>query len=320
VPVPHGYSIRPARRGDLPAVLALVSAADSAQYGSPDVTEEDILDEWDRPGHDLERDSWLARDPGGGAAGYAWLWNRAGHHHLDGYGAVHPEHRGRGVGSALVRGMEARGWEHAALARPGIPVDLYNWIASVDTAASGLLLSRGYVVVRHMWRMVVELGSATPAASPASTSRGIRVRPFVEDRDLRLVHAALMESFRGQFGFVQRSFEEWEAHVVNRRDYDPGLWFVAEDQATGEVAGALLGSTFLDQGWVMTLGVRPSWRGLGAGRALLLRSFLAYRERGLEKAALAVDSQNESGALDLYESAGMRVERQHDQLRKRLRD
>jgi mycothiol synthase len=314
--LPPGYEIRPARRDDLEAVLTVVSAADVAQYGSPDVDETDVLDEWDRPGHDIERDTWLVSDRLGAPVAYAWLWDRSEHVHLDGYCSVHPDHLGRGIGSALLEAMESRAGEIAALGRPDLPADLYQWIPSVDPAGRALLLARGYAAFRHMWRMVSNLPGTTP---PPPRDQAIRIRPFREDGDARAVHAALMESFRGQFGYVQRGFEEWEADVMRRRDYDPALWFVAEERATGEVAGALLGTTFLDHGWVATLGVRPAWRGRGTGRALLFRSFEAFRSRGLEKAALAVDSGNESGALRLYEKAGMRVKRQHDQYRKRLR-
>ena len=55
----------------------------------------------------------------------------------------------------------------------------------------------------------------------------------------------------------------------------------------------------------------PHWRGRGLGRALLLTSIRAFRERGLPRAALSVYGDN-LRATRLYESAGMRPARRHD--------
>ena len=50
---------------------------------------------------------------------------------------------------------------------------------------------------------------------------------------------------------------------------------------------------------------RP-WRGRGVARALIAASFPLLRERGMTEGALGVDTQNEFGALRLYERCGFR--------------
>jgi mycothiol synthase len=57
--------------------------------------------------------------------------------------------------------------------------------------------------------------------------------------------------------------------------------------------------------------VAPEWRGRGLGRALLLTSMHAFRERDLPRAALSVHGNNLL-ATRLYESAGMRPVWRHD--------
>ena len=57
------------------------------------------------------------------------------------------------------------------------------------------------------------------------------------------------------------------------------------------------------------LGVRRAWRRQGLGEALLLRSFAAFRQRGLTRGTLGVDASSVTGATRLYERAGMRVYR-----------
>lgn len=54
------------------------------------------------------------------------------------------------------------------------------------------------------------------------------------------------------------------------------------------------------------LGTRRGFRKLGLGRAMLLSGLQALQQAGVETALLGVDSENPSGALHLYESAGFR--------------
>jgi ribosomal protein S18 acetylase RimI-like enzyme len=63
---------------------------------------------------------------------------------------------------------------------------------------------------------------------------------------------------------------------------------------------------------VGTLGVRREWRRQGLGAALLQRAFVALYDRGLSTIGLGVDAENPTGALGLYERAGMRKLRQSD--------
>jgi len=60
-------------------------------------------------------------------------------------------------------------------------------------------------------------------------------------------------------------------------------------------------------GWVGTLGVRRPWRKRGLGLALLLHSFGEFYRRGFRKAGLGVDASSLTGAVRLYEKAGMHV-------------
>jgi ribosomal protein S18 acetylase RimI-like enzyme len=72
-------------------------------------------------------------------------------------------------------------------------------------------------------------------------------------------------------------------------------------------------------GWVGTLGVRRPWRKRGLGLALLRYSFNEFYRRGIRKVGLGVDAQNLTGALRLYEGAGMHVHQTFDQYEKELR-
>jgi ribosomal protein S18 acetylase RimI-like enzyme len=64
--------------------------------------------------------------------------------------------------------------------------------------------------------------------------------------------------------------------------------------------------------------VRRPWRRRGLARSLLVQSIEMFREMGMEETALGVDTQNPSGALNLYESVGYRMTRQHTFFNKRM--
>ena len=66
-------------------------------------------------------------------------------------------------------------------------------------------------------------------------------------------------------------------------------------------------------GWIHVLAVRRPWRG-GLGSALLRASFAALMSAGLRRAMLGVDAENTTGAVRLYERAGMRVAHRSEDL------
>ena len=75
-----------------------------------------------------------------------------------------------------------------------------------------------------------------------------------------------------------------------------------------EIAATLIADwKHFGAGWIAGLGVRRPWRRRGVARALLLRAFGQFYDRGERRVALAVDSESPTGATRLYERVGMRV-------------
>ena len=89
------------------------------------------------------------------------------------------------------------------------------------------------------------------------------------------------------------------------------------------VAGFALGRWHLpldrSRGVVASLAVRPAWRHRGLGLALLRNALGEFRRRGCASVELLVDSESLTGALRLYERAGMRVFRTQIAYEKELR-
>jgi len=153
---------------------------------------------------------------------------------------------------------------------------------------------------------------------------GITLRAFDPDRDLEAVAWADREAFRDHWGFTERPFEQdvqMFRHWLGEPRFDASLWFMA--MHGNEVAGVSLCDLRTEDdpgmGWVGSLGVVRPYRKQGLGLALLRHSFGELYRRGRRKVGLGVDAGNLTGALRLYQKAGMRVYRQHNTFEKELR-
>jgi mycothiol synthase len=202
--------------------------------------------------------------------------------------------------------------EHRAKERRGELLRFHA--ASTDKAIVRLLESRGYRLIRHFYRMRIELDRDVAAPEWPSDLSMRSATPA----DAGLVYEAHQESFADHWEHVRMPFEEWQ-HWLMREGFDPSLWFIVEDGE--EMAAIALCREHEGEagvGWVGVLGVRKPWRRKGLGRALLLHCFHEFRRRGFHAAALGVDAESLTGANRLYESAGMRVVRRNDVYEKAL--
>jgi len=256
----------------------------------------------------------LVRAAEGAVTAYSWQIAHAEHSRLFGWGTVHPDHRGRAIGSLLIDLAEQRAREHRAAALPQRDVEFEVGTVAPDDGVRSILEARGFRNVRQFWRMEIDLDASM--SRRGDQPDGVTIRGFQRQSDDRAVHAAITESFRGQWGFVARPFDEWATHRLDDPEHDPSVWFVAEDG--GEIVGALVGAVQGDLGWVHTLAVRQPWRGRGVATSLLGHAFAAFAGKGLHTAALGVDSQNETGATRLYSRVGMHVTHHYNTYRKIL--
>jgi len=286
-------NVRPISPDDFVALAAFLAEDETHLFGRPSRLGVADVTAW-LSGPDLTSDTWLFEEDGRLVAA-GWVEK----HHDTGIaiGIVHRERRGRGLGSELVDRSEERlralgvGRVHAVTLAP-------------DAAAGPLLTGRGYREVRRFWEMTIELGN-DPPPEPL-LPEGFRIESFSSEL-ARAFHGALEEAFAEHWEYQPEPFEEWWERQVARPDHDPSLWFVVR---TGEdVAAATRNDPERSGGgWIGALGVRADWRGRGLAKALLLRSFREFHQRGQRRVGLGVDSENATGATKLYESVGMVVD------------
>jgi mycothiol synthase len=196
----------------------------------------------------------------------------------------------------------------------GSATRLHSSASSDNELLSELLRGRGFELVRHFFTM--EIGLGTEPDRPV-WPEGIEVSAFRLGEE-RAVYEVDMEAFRDHWDFFPIPFEEWRQFFLGSSQFDPNLWFVARDG--DEIAGTALcsweGRSRI--GRVNVLAVRRPWRRRGLGRALLLHAFHEFRRRGRETVDLNVDGENLTGAVRLYEQAGMHVAHRDDSYRKDL--
>jgi mycothiol synthase len=287
--LPEGFRVRPVTPADTPAINELVVAADVAVQGFSDSTEADVQDWWRQV--DLESDTWLIANHAAAAFGAAEAHGEDAQ--LDGY--VHPELKGRGLGSwLLTRGEQ---W-----ARENNLAALRTWSLGTDAGARTLFEGRGYGEVRRYYRMLIELQEPPP---PPEWPEGFTVETH-EPEVARAFYQALNEAFEDEWHFVPTSFEEWTERRLHAPSFDPTLWFIVRE---GDgIAAILRADPEVEQaGWVGALGVLKPWRRRGLGLALLRHAFGEFYRRGQPRIALGVDAENTSGATRLYERAGMHL-------------
>lgn len=286
-----------ATEADSPRIAKFLNAITQEQYGESDMTAAEVATWF---AHD-ELEVLLAEEDGQVVGcGDRWREEERDRSWLD----VRAPAGRTDAGTALLAELERRS---APDVDPGALS--MGYVSSVDETIRGVFEAAGYESVRTSYRMSIALDTPSPPTWP----EGIVVGTF-RPEDEALVHAAHQESFRDHWEHKDETIEEWRKWMIASPQFDPSLWFVAREAE--EVVGISLctvhSSGDPEHGFCRTLAVRRPWRRRGLALALLRHSFVEMQRHGMKRASLGVDAENLSGAVALYERAGMHVERRSD--------
>jgi mycothiol synthase len=304
--LPAGYRMRAATLDDITVVVAVGRACDLEDIGEFDVHEDWVHDEWMRPRFDPSTDAWIVTAPNGDVVAVAYTWAEEPGTLFDSTGWVHPAHRGRGIGAALVlavedraaRDLEAEPVRTAVRVHQSFDADASGAHDPDASGARALFEAAGYSPEREYLHMEIDVPDGF---DPGGVPVGITIRPRVEADD-RAIVAVMAEAFREPWSYEDAQ-REWRSSDT----YDPSLWLVALEG--DETVGAVQGYTIEGRGQISALAVRDAWRRRGVAGALLRAAFATFRERGVSDVRLNVDRDNATGASHLYERAGMRLRR-----------
>jgi mycothiol synthase len=169
-----------------------------------------------------------------------------------------------------------------------------------NAGAIALLETYGYAAIRSFWEMTMDLDDSFEAGA---VPEGVSIRPVVIEVDGPAAFSVVNTAFRSHFGYVEETFEGWLAQQEADDTWDPTLGLLAE--VDGTIVGFSNNGVIDGTGYVFELGVLPEMQGQGIGRALLRHSFAMLARRGIPKGRLGVDTENSTGAVELYRSIGM---------------
>ena len=229
------------------------------------------------------------------------------------YVHVLPEYRGEGLREALLRFNE-RALRDAVGDRPQSERRVYHsWALSSPNDWQSVLVTEGYSPAWHLFEMVrPNLDDIPDIPLP----EGLSMRPITEG-DYRKVWDASKEMFMRQPWSTEETWDE--AHYrqwMTLPEFMPELWQIAWDG--DEVAGSV--QSYIDYEENKTFGrkrghterifVTPFWRGKGLAKALIARSLLLLRGKGMTEATLDTEEANVHQAYKVYETMGFRIVKQ----------
>lgn len=309
---PAGVRFRPISRADAAAVADLMAAAEVVDRTEEHYNVEDLLEELDNPMIDPRTD-WVLAELDGRVVAHCALTPRAPTDDLVRVGidgTVLPEHRRRGIGTALVALMVARARDYAT--ERGVRPVLVGTAPSDNTDLGAIFARHAMVAERWQFVMSVDLTGAAPVPD-LPEGHVLQTWEAVDHDEIREAHN---RAFVDHPGFSPWSAEMWDQRVASARSFRPALSVLARD-GTGAIAAyvqsseydAVLEATGIREAFVAKVGTVPEHRRRGLADALLRTVLDRYRAAGYQRAALDVDSANPTGALGIYERVGFRTVR-----------
>jgi len=291
--VPGGYTWRPLEMSDVPAVFLLEAAAEAFDDGVVEVEFDDLEADWRRPDFDPQTMS-LGVFSGGRLWAYAQLFQGRAE------AVVHPDRRGRGLGEAVAR------WTWDATRAQGRD-RVGQTVSENEHAAEALFQALGYEITHTSWILRKELDPDCDPLRVPVLPDGYSFReydPGSDDREVFDVIDIAFDEWRGP-GSESMGFDNWSASMLRSAGGRLVLLIEREGRMVGTAVCRDYGPD--SEAWIDQIAVAKAHRGRGLGGALLEECFRRFATIGRHCCGVSTDSR--SGALGLYENAGMAVDR-----------
>ncbi len=282
------------------AIFALRSVYNTAVIGFADCTLDEIADSILDPGLDRLTDAWLVLDHDGRPTGYATTFGLGDRQTVEiEVASLDPAVAAWLLEHALDRAREM-GQE-----RGHAEITIDSCIYKADERLAALLAQHDFITGTTYHRMRIDhTGPVAAAVMPADV---VVRRGAFDDASRSAAHDVLIDSFRGQYGFVPRPHDEWIEAREARATFDWSQLTVLEVNRRA-VAIRDCSDAYVEAencGHIGMLGVVERFRGRGLAKYLLHDAFALDAAAGRTGTILHVDTNNPTQALRLYQSVGM---------------
>jgi mycothiol synthase len=299
---------RTATADDIDAVHALFVAAGRVDHPTYVVPREEVADTFRMPHIDHARDTILAVTAAGDvvAAASAFLHpSRDTKAKVSLNGAVRPDVRRRGIGTAALRWSYARGLQQLAAIDRDVPGEMGVYAGEKNTDAAAIAERLGLQTARWFTTMHRPLSLEVPALP---VPQGLQLVPYRPELAMAVL-AARNDAFRDHWGSLPSVEETWRLFIdgpflrpdlsslLMEDDRVVALCLASVNEEDWEALGA--SHIYID-----LIGVVRDRRGRGLAPTVIARTLAAARDAGLDKAVLDVDTASPTGALGLYERLG----------------
>ena len=212
---------------------------------------------------------------------------------------IHPEHRRRGLATELID--FATHWAKKLRVRA-----VQTNIDKDNAAAQALLSKLGFQHVRRFLELKLDIGELR-RQDIAQINPGCRHLQRGEEDKLTYIQN---RSFTGTWGFNPNTVEEIIYHTSLSNSSPEDIILTCENDKvtgycwTGITCAGL--ATSERKGRIFMIGVDPDYRGMGAGKRVLLSGLAHLKNKGIQIVELTVDSENKAACV-LYRSVGFKT-------------
>jgi len=307
---PPGYRWRTLRDDDAPRLTAVAESMSTRDHPNWSESLEEIDDQLSRSWFSPATDGVLCESPVGAPVAYGTVTMPPDPESLVRVflgGGVAPAHRARGLGRELIVWQHERARQLLASSSSRLPAWVMTHAADLAPEHGALLRRHGFEAARYF--TTLECAVAGNLSEPAPRApQGVTIVPFTSELSGN-VRQAKNSVFADHWGSQPAGIEQWES-MVKLSSFRPELSRLAldGDEVVGFVTTEINEEDWARQGYssgyIALVGTVRSWRRRGLASALLREVLAAYRERGLDRAVLDVDTESPTGALGVYTALG----------------